>query len=59
MAEQHPPGAPPGKDGADLEEAVRDEVSEARREIFSAYLRARARGVLMAQDPPDYDPPDD
>ena len=59
MADQDSAGAPPGNDGADLEGAVRDEVSEARREIFSAYLRARERGVLMAQDPPADSPPDD
>jgi hypothetical protein len=59
MADQGLEGHARGEDEGDLEEVVRDEVSEARRGIFSAYLRARQRGVLMAQDPPDADPPDD
>jgi hypothetical protein len=59
MAEQDPAGHPLGEDGGDLEELVRDEVSEARREIFSAYLRAREAGVLIAKDPPAGDLPDD
>ena len=42
------------KPGADTDHGVRDavleEVDEARRGIFSAYIRARQRGVVIAGD---------
>jgi len=37
-------------DQGDLEEVVRESVTDARREIFSAYIRAREAGVLIADD---------
>ena len=61
MAERGEPSEEPDEDrGSDLEEVVRDEVNDARREIFSAYVRAREAGMLMGDDSvPADDAPED
>jgi hypothetical protein len=48
-----------GEARGDLEEVVRESVTDARREIFSAYVRAREAGVVLAQDGAPPAQPDD
>ena len=43
-------GPEPVAEGDGVRDAVKDEVNEARRGIFRAYLRARRRGIMMAAD---------
>jgi hypothetical protein len=39
-----------GAQGEGVRDAVMEEVGEARRGIFSAYISARRRGIVMAAD---------